>query len=491
MTGHNKSVLAARRTSTGASEETAARGSLFNEMLDWMLAPLLLLWPLSAALTYIVGISLANDAFDRSLAYKTRALAEQTEWTNEKGEIRLRADLRALLADDESDAYFYRINRKNGEFLLGEPELPTTSTEPFPDRSHVVFRTVDFRETSVRIAALEMVRGPAAESIVVQVAESTEKRNALARDIMKGIVIPQMLVVPLMVLLMWVGLRRGAAPLKRLRDQVMARDVDDVRPLHAPDAPEEIAPLINSFNDLLARIEHEGEAQRRFIANAAHQLRTPLAGIKMQTELALRSVTMDEKLDALKRIAEGTERTAHLINQLLMLARMEGTATDALPLTAVDFRLIAREVVSAAYPHASCKHIDLGFDMPDSPVTVQGSADLLRELVINLVDNAIRYTPASGHITVRVIHGETPQLEVEDDGIGIPPQERELVFERFYRVIRGQEPGSGIGLAIVREIALRHGANVTVVTPHGGVGSLFRVAFPRIVMQAPAKPVLS
>ena len=475
------------RVSSGTPAPLSARGSLFSEMLDWMLAPFLLLWPLSVGLTYLIGISLANDAFDRGLASKTRALAEQAVWNQQQNSIKLIAELKTLLADDDTTSHFYRIDNAKGEFLLGDPELPAVPIEQLLDDGLVAFRTVDFHESTLRVAALRQKSAansaaptaPDAGSIVVYMGESTEKRTALAREIMKGIVFPQMLVVPLMVFLMWLGLRRGTAPLERLRGQVMTREVGDVRPLQAPEAPEEVAPLINAFNELLARVEHEGAAQKRFIANAAHQLRTPLAGIKMQTELALRSVEPDEKTEALNKIAAGTARTAHLINQLLALARTEGAAANSLPMSAVDFGSIARDVVASAYPLASNKQIDLGFDAPDELVIVQGHADLLRELVSNLVDNAIRYTPVNGRVTVRVFDHASPTLEVEDDGIGIPEAERELVFERFYRVIGGLEAGSGIGLAIVREIAVRHGASVSVITPQVGSGSLFRVTFIR------------
>ena len=448
-------------------------------MLDWMLVPFLLVWPLSVGLTYVIGISLANDAFDRSLASKTRALAEQTVWVSEKNAFMLMADLQTLLDDDDAVAHFYRIDNAKGVFQLGEPELPALPLDQLLDDGLVAFRTVNFRESTVRIAALRRARTSVTESTVVYLAESSEKRTALAREIMKGIVFPQLLVVPLMVLLMWLGLKRGTAPLERLRAKVNARDADDVQPLDAPDAPEEVAPLINAINELLARAEHEGAAQKRFIANAAHQLRTPLAGIKMQAELALRSDEPDERTDALNKIAAGTAHTAHLINQLLALARTEGAAANSLPMSKVDFGLIARDVVAAAYPLASAKQIDLGFDMIDEPVVVYGHADLLRELVSNLVDNAIRYSPPNGRVTVRVFDDGVPWLEVEDNGIGIPVSERELVFERFYRVIGGQEAGSGIGLAIVREIAMRHGATVTVTAPSDRIGSLFRVIFAR------------
>ena len=484
MTAEHESARTIERAPIAAPIETSTRTSLFGEMLDWMVAPFLLLWPLSVGLTYLIGISLANDAFDRSLAAKTRALAEQAIWTAEEKSIKLQADLRVILADDDVNAHFYRIDNAKGDYLLGEPELPTLRRDELLDDGLVAFRTVDFRESTIRVAALQRSQtsetGVASNThpIIVYLAESTEKRSALAREIMKGIVFPQMVVVPLMVLLMWLGLRRGAAPLERLRAQVMMRGPNDVRPLQAPDAPQEVAPLINAFNDLLARVEHEGAAQKRFIANAAHQLRTPLAGIKMQTELALRSGDVDAKIDALNKIAAGTARTAHLINQLLALARTEGASADSLPMSVVDFGLVARDVVAAAYPLASSKQIDLGFDMPEQPVYVQGHADLLRELVSNLVDNAIRYTPNDGHITVRVRDEGAPRLEVEDNGIGIPLGERALVFERFYRVIGSQEAGSGIGLAIVREIAVRHGANATVATPESGFGSLFTITLP-------------
>lgn len=471
--------MAATKSASPGKTGPAYRGSLFNEMFDWMLAPFLLVWPLSVGLTYLLGTSLANDAFDRSLESRARALAEQAYWVHDRGTVQLRADLRTLLADEESKTHFYRIESEKGEFLLGEPEIPAIPADHLSQTGQVAFRTVEFHDSSLRIAALRFagdnVNGR--NAMVVQLGENTDKRAALARQIMKWIVLPQMFVVPLMVLLMWMGLRRGSAPLEKLRTQLTSRAADDLRPLSAAEAPEEVSPLINSFNELLARVEHEGAAQKRFIANAAHQLRTPLAGVRMQTELALRSDDPAEKTAALNHIAAGAARTTHLINQLLVLARTEGAAADTLPMTLLDFGAIARDVVAAAYPLANSKHIDLGLDIPDSPVMLRGNSDLLRELVSNLVDNAIRYTPAGGHVTVRLGTGGGAILEVEDNGTGIPVAERALVFERFYRVLGSSETGSGIGLAIVLEIATRHGASVEIMTPPGGVGSLFTVRF--------------
>jgi len=206
----------------------------------------------------------------------------------------------------------------------------------------------------------------------------------------------------------------------------------------------------------------------------------------MQTELALRSDDPAERNEALNKIALGTARTAHLINQLLVLARTEGATADSLPFIQVDFRLMVRDVVADAYPRAREKRIDIAFDAPEGPVWLAGHPALLQEMVGNLVDNAVRYTSTDGRIVVRVLAGDAPVLEVEDNGGGITAAERELVFERFYRVVGNNESGSGIGLAIVREIAIRHGAVASVVAPENGVGSLFRVVFPPVTALHPA-----
>ncbi len=468
-------------------------GSLFSEMLDWMLVPFLLVWPLSVGVTYLIGIEIANTAFDRNLSAKVRALSEHVAWVDATRKVGLRADLRTLLPDDDAESYSYRVDLRQdkmpNQFLLGDSELPIFGPLQAFSTETAVFRTAEFRDAEVRIAAIERQEKTSDVKVIVYVAESLAKRKTLAYEIMKGIVLPQLFVVPLMILLMWLGLRRGIAPLKQLRERMMAREAHDLRPLEAGNLPEEVEPLIIAFNDLLQRVEHEGAAQKRFIANAAHQLRTPLAGIRMQAELALRDIGEAEKTAALTKITNGTARTAHLINQLLMLARTEGAAVSALPQAVIDLASLARGVVADRYPEAAAKQITLSFEAPETPILIDGHGDLLRELVSNLVDNAIHYTPANGNVHVRVGADAAAEaaciLDVEDDGIGIALAEQELVFERFYRVLQNAETasstsvnvGSGIGLAIVREIATRHHATVTVSTPMNGRGCLFKVRF--------------
>ena len=463
-------------------------GSLFSEMVDWMLVPFLVVWPLSVGITYLVGIDIANGAFDRSLGAKARALAEQVTWVGADKNIELRADLRTILSDVDAQSNSFRIDSSAGLFLLGEPELPTFAPSQLLEEDMVQYKTADFRDAEMRISAVAHRINTGGEIAILYVAENTTKRKALAYEIMKGIVLPQLFVVPLMILLMWLGLRRGVAPLKQLHARMVAREAHDLRPLEAGNSPEEVEPLINAFNELLQRVEQEGAAQKRFIANAAHQLRTPLAGIRTQAELAMRDIGEAGKTEALNKIAAGTARTAHLINQLLVLARTEGAAASALPLSLIDIVPLARDVVAGRYPAAAAKQIALSFDAATAPILIQGHPDLLRELISNLLDNAISYTPQSGNVAVRISNAEMISLEIEDDGIGIPLAEQEMVFERFYRVLGSADAaassvasvGSGIGLAIVREIATRLDATVTVASPANlttGRGSVFTVKF--------------
>jgi two-component system sensor histidine kinase TctE len=294
------------------------------------------------------------------------------------------------------------------------------------------------------------------------------------------------------VLLVWYGLSRGLAPLKALQQGIRDRSPDDLSPIDAKAAPEEIAPLVDAFNDLLERLSENVGAQKRFIADAAHQLKTPLAGLRTQSELALREGDPSELRRALEQIARGSSRTAHLVNQLLALARMENLRGGE-TLGPIDLAAFAREAVADWVPAAIARGIDLGFEVErarhdavgverEARVDVDGHPLLLGELANNLVDNALRYTPRGGTVTVRVVgDGRRVHLEVEDSGTGVPEAERALVFERFYRVLGTGVDGSGLGLAIVREIAARHGATVTIEDArpgHDPPGARFAVTFP-------------
>ena len=235
------------------------------------------------------------------------------------------------------------------------------------------------------------------------------------------------------------------------------------------------------MNELLDRLSANVAAQRRFVADAAHQLKTPLAGLRTQAELALRDASPDEMQSSLRQLVTGSERATRLVNQLLLLARAEHP--DPAGLAACDLNAIAAQQTAQWVPQALARRIDLGFEEAPRPALIHGNPILLAELLNNLIDNALRYTPGGGRVTVRVASAEAQALlEVEDSGPGIPPSERERVFDRFYRVLGTRTDGSGLGLAIVREIAQKHRAEVDIADPSGTVpeqpGTLVRVTFP-------------
>ncbi len=467
----------------GVVSSTAPRRSLFSAILTWMLIPLLIALPISLALTYFIGISLANTAFDRALASQARALAEQIVWLPRTGAYRMLIDLPTLLSDEDIGNHYYRVDDNHGKLIFGTSQLPGAAAIERNDYSPVIFRNEelsigDGKSITVRSATLSREINGSSAPISLQIAETTERREALAREITLGVMLPQLILIPLAMFMLWVGLRRGLEPLNRLHDQVAMRDANDIRPLASADAPEDVVPLINAFNQMLQRVEQNNIAQKRFIANAAHQLRTPLAGVRMQTELALRSTDPGAMVEALQRIAAGSERSTHLINQLLTLARAETDAEGSIRFESVDLVALAKAGVEEALPQAAQKQIDLGLETDGEAAQVSASPLLLKEMLANLVDNAIRYTPAGGHVTVRIGTRHGLVLEVEDNGIGIAESERNLVFDRFYRAVGSKEAGTGIGLAIVKEIVARHSATIAALSPASGQGTLMRVSFP-------------
>ena len=465
--------------------------SLFGEILDWMFAPMLLLWPLSVAVTFLVARSLADAPFDRALDDRTEALAQQVRVAADRVVVILPRAARDFLGADDEDLLYYQVVGPLGRLIAGDADLPRPGLYDYPEPGQVKLRTTVFRGEQVRIGYmyLDTIAGDEIAPVLVQVAETLDKRTRLANEIIKGVIFPQFLILPVAVMLVWFGLSRGLAPLKTLRQRIRARDPDDLSPIDPRAAPEEIAPLVDAFNEMLERLAQNVSAQKRFIADAAHQMKTPLAGLRTQTELALRERDPAELHRNLERIAHGSQRAAHLISQLLSLARTENLR-DAASLAPIDLQPLAREVVSDWVPAAIERGIDLGFETvgapparraPHAAAPIAGHPILLREMMNNLLDNALRYTPRGGSVTLRVVTDSgRVHLEVEDTGPGIPDAERELVFERFYRVLGSDVDGSGLGLAIVREIADQHGATILVEDAQPGrapPGSRLTVTF--------------
>jgi two-component system sensor histidine kinase TctE len=300
-------------------------------------------------------------------------------------------------------------------------------------------------------------------------------------------VLPQLLLIVLAGFMLWFAVGRGLAPLETLRREVENRSHRDLSALPVEETPQEVKPLISAMNELLDRLSLALAAQQRFIADAAHQLRTPIAGLKTQTELAMRQTPPGEAQVTLRQLRSATEQTTHLVNQLLSLARAEPPAGRVHTSDRVDLEALARGATTDWVPRALDRNVDLGFDADSERAYVEGDPFLLREMLNNLLDNAIRYTQPGGQVTVRVsrMH-ESPVLTVEDNGPGIPDTERGRVFERFYRVLGTGTDGCGLGLAIVREIAQSHGAQVELTTSSGGHGTTARVVFPAVQSVASA-----
>jgi two-component system, OmpR family, sensor histidine kinase TctE len=459
----------AQRTSDPSHEH-----SLFGEILDWMFAPLLLIWPLSIGVTFLIARSLADAPFDRVLEDRTTALAQQVSYENRKINLSLPKSAREILrADDEDDVYFQIIGMR-GEILAGEASLPRPALYDFPEPGVVKLRTENFKGEEIRVAYMYVPTPSNIEEdkpVLVQVGETQVKRTRLANEIIKGVILPQAIVIPIALALVLFGLRRGLAPLKTMRARIRDRNPDDLSPISPRGVPQEVAPLIESFNDLLLKLTHSMNAQKRFIADAAHQMKTPLAGLKMQAELASRLTDPKEQQKSLEQIAQASDRAARMISQMLALARTENLRSPNI-LEPVDLLRLTRDSLSDWLDAAKKKSIDLGFDDTDIALAlVDGHPILLRELLNNLVDNAINYTPEGGEITVSIKRslregGWRVLLEIEDSGPGIDIAEREHIFSRFYRILGTLPNGSGLGLAIVKEIADQHDATLEVEDAH-------------------------
>jgi len=495
--------------------------SLFGEILDWMLAPLLLLWPMSVALTWLVAQNIANKPFDRELGEMVRALSKQVALIDDgRGSVEARFTLPSgateILHTDEDDDIYYQVLGLRGEYVSGDRALPV----PGDDDATAVPGEVRFRDDTIHNADVRVaytrvqLPGRGAEGApLVQVAETLGKRSRLATEIIKGVILPQFVILPLAVLLVWFALARGIAPLNELQRRIRRRNSSDLSPIDERDAPEEVSPLVRAINDLLARLDQSIATQKHFLADAAHQLKTPLAGLRTQAELAQREIDAGQRdpqavKKSLQQIALSSQRAAHMVNQLLAMARAEDKE-HAAQRSPVHLKRLAADVVRDFVPRALDKRIDLGYEGPEpgapNHLPVHGHALLLRELIRNLVDNALQYTPPGGTVTVRIVEdpfGQVVVLQVEDSGPGIPAAEREQVFRPFYRALGTEVEGSGLGLAIVREIALQHGAEITLedanlrprpgLSEHAGAafgpGARFTLRFAAMVAMPAALP---
>lgn len=448
--------------------------SLRRRLFVWLIAPILVLAMVSAGIAYWFGYRFANQVYDRWIADNTVALSQLVKIDDTRVDLDLPTQAQHMLASDQRDRIYFKVATAAGEFVAGHRALPNPPDHGIDNEPYCYDGAMEGQQ--LRIAAY---RTPD-QKIVVQVAETVIKRDTLAREIMAGILLPLIAIIGLAALGVWFGVRRGLAPLDAIAQEIGQRSQDDIRGIDETVAPREIRPIAHALNDLLSRVNQSVAAQRRFVADAAHQLRTPITGLKTQAELALRNDDPKVIRASLLQIVTATDRTSNLVNQLLALARAEPETYTNIEMTSLDLDVLMRATTSDWIPQAFEKGIDLGVESPAAPITVLGNAVLLRELLGNLISNALAYCPRGSVVTVSLTgHKDEVSLSVMDNGPGIPEPERERVFERFHRVLGSLADGSGLGLAIVKQIANSHRAQVKLESGPGGKGTVFTVKFPR------------
>ena len=445
--------------------------SIRLRLLKWLVAPILVFNLGAAALTYLLAWTPAQIAFDDGLRAAATALAG-----------RVRAEGLAALAngaaafDAAGEAGWVALHDARGRLLAGSPALPAPAGPGLSDLQ------LEGEPVRVAVARLAWQGGTAS----ISVARTVRARQGVRSAIVRSLVLLEGVFSLALVGLVWFSVGNGLAPLARLRARLDARGSADLAPLGDAHMPREVAPLVDAFNALLGRIEAGAQAQDAFRANVAHQLRTPLAGLKLQLEwLAARHAADPDSARSIRLMLGANERMIRQTNQLLSLERAEPNRFARARLQPLDLAELVAESIQHFVEQAAARNIDLGFEL--APAPLQGDRFLLRDLVDNLVDNALRYTPAGGRVTVScgasASAGAGPDagagsfLRVEDNGPGIPAHLREQVFERFVRLDE-QTVGSGLGLAIVRDIANLHGAELALGAPASGSGAVFTVAFP-------------
>lgn len=442
--------------------------SIRHRLLLSMAGVLLAVVAAAAAIAWFVGVRTATDAYDRSLLDPAIALAGSVRVEGDRRRLELSDDVRRALLFGESDTLVFQIRDPEGRVVAGESDFPAAAVR---GPGEATFYDATWRGAPLRVASYR-----AGSGLTVLVGETLNRRKRLVREVLVAVLVPTLVVAAAALALVWGAVGRALAPLDRVRAQLLERSAADLKPLDASGAPDEVQPALIALNRLIERLRLAVESQQRFVADAAHQLRTPLAGLRMQLELLRRRPHAPDVAAELEKMHAATTRTTRLAHQLLALARAERDAEAVGEMRPFDLYRLGDAAARDWTARAIERDVDLGFELEHAEV--RGNEVMLRELAGNLIDNAIRYAPPGSVVTLRCgLRDGRPFLSVEDDGPGIPQAERAKVFERFYRVEGSSGDGSGLGLAIVREVAGRHGATVDLAQPASGRGTAVTVVF--------------
>jgi two-component system sensor histidine kinase TctE len=453
--------------------------SLQWALLKFLLLPMGFLLIASGYITYLQATTSAGLITDHNLLASARVMAQGIYMQDKVLEAVISPSALEMLASPEHDMVYYQVRSPTGTILAGQPDLELLQLSSTPGEP--VYADRRFRGQELRVVQIgQPVTQPDTTGLAtIIVGETLVAREELARSLWLRGFAQQGLLVIAAAFLAWLGLQRGLVPLKSLQAMMSERRIGSLTPLDAPSAPAEVQPLISSVNDYVSRLGLLMETQRRFVANAAHQLRTPLTLLKTQSTYGLRENTLAGKQEALKGVANTLEHVSRLTNQLLALARAEpGTNHGARMDT--DLVPIIEKLMEDFSASALDREIDLGLELERNACVVYGNPTLLRELMANLIDNALIHSGPASVVTAKlVVARDVVTFSVADTGPGIPPDEREKVFERFYRLPGTKKEGSGLGLAIVAEIVASHNGSISLNTPADGHGLIVDVTLPR------------
>jgi len=474
--GRPKEDSPPRGAATRAAAERGGQFSLKRQLLLWLLLPQLVLWLMGGFLAFRVAMTYAEKAIDQSLTQSVRSLARQVKPFGSGLLVDFPRAAQDVLEQDPNDRVSYMVSSPPGSFLLGNSKLPGPPDDMVSSGTEPMLYNVQLDGKPMRVATIDVSfgEGPTQQRMRVQVAKSLAVQQAIARELVRDVLFPLLILGAVLSFLVYAGIGRGLAPLKRLEAQLADRSAVALSPIEMTQAPDEVHSLATALNQLLTTLRRSLSQEKRFLNDAAHQLRTPLAGLISQTELAMQEKEPEALQRRLSKVHTGAQRSAHLVHQLLSLARTEAEVS----LLPMDVAALAREVAREWTPRAVAAGIDLGFEGEDT-LTVRADKLLLREALSNLIDNAIRYAGRGTTVTLRALQrdGQTT-LEVEDNGPGLSASDLNHVFERFWRA--SELPGGcGLGLAIVAEITQRHRGQTHALQAHPK-GLCIRITLPAL-----------
>ncbi|HZQ63054.1 MAG TPA: sensor histidine kinase [Casimicrobiaceae bacterium] len=452
------------------------RDTLRRRLAKTLVLPLLVLYAISGGLAYGVARHYANQVYDRWLFDSAMSLARQVRLSGDHAALDLPRAAQEIFEWDDEDITLFRVVGTKSGHIAGYPDLPLHggSSDHFRNAS---FYDAPARGRDMRWASLVLGPADVGETVTVTVGETMHKRERLQDEILFAVWVPQLAVMFLVALVTYRAITSQTQRIHTLSHALHDLSVTRLHPVPDKDMPEELLPLTEALNAMLAKVDRAAMAQRSFIANAAHQLRTPLTTINLLAEQARHCTTVEDMRKAVTALQAAASRTARLANQLLLLSRAEPDAQSAHNRTVLDLYELAFETAREWAGKAIATGIDLGFDESSVHVQVEVDGALIGEAINNLLDNALKYCPAGAHVTVAVSLLPDPTIVVEDTGSGIEESERSRVVKRFHRGDNATQSGTGLGLAIVNEIALAHSGKFVIRDAAGG-GARFEIHLP-------------